>query len=220
MPSGSVHDEQRDCFGTHAFPDFNQVLVHGFNVDGRQDQRGAGAAGRADGTEQIRPVEAPVAQRARAGAAPGPDAGQRALLANPCLVLEPDFNRLASRMPALVLPWLSPRSFFKSFLGCWIGLGVLRANRETAEVESPKQLAHASFVQGDAKLGRDAITQIGAAEPHNAVAGEIGALLDPRGELALFDPTQAGRPTAARPVGKPLKTCLVIAMNPVTQALK
>ena len=59
-------------------------------------QSGANATGRADGTEQIRPGEAPVARRARAAPAPGPDAGQRALLANPCFVLEPDFDRLAS----------------------------------------------------------------------------------------------------------------------------
>ena len=97
MPSGSVHDEQRDCSGTDAFPDFNQVLVHGFDVDGRQHQSGANATGGADGAEQICPVEAPVPQRARAAAAPGPDAGQRALLANPCFVLKPDFNRLSGR---------------------------------------------------------------------------------------------------------------------------
>jgi len=94
MPSGPVHDEQGDCSGTNAFSNFNQVLVHGFDVDGRQHQSGANATGRADGTEQIRPVEAPVARRARAAAAPGPDAGQRALLPDPCFILEPDFNRL------------------------------------------------------------------------------------------------------------------------------
>ena len=61
---------------------------------------------------------------------------------------------------------------------------MLRANRETAEVESPKQLAHASFVQGDAKLGRDAITQIGPAEPHNAERAMIlKALEEARGQV-------------------------------------
>jgi len=97
MPSGPVHDEHRDCSRTDAFPNFNQVLVHGFDVDGRQHQSGADATGRADGTEQIRPGEAPVAHRARAGAAPGPDAGQRALLADSRFVLEPDFDQLINR---------------------------------------------------------------------------------------------------------------------------
>jgi len=94
MPSGPVHDEQGDCSRTDAFPNFNQVLVHGFDVDGRQDQSAANATGRAHGAEQIRPGEAPVAQRARAAAASGPNSGQRALLPDPCFILEPDFNRL------------------------------------------------------------------------------------------------------------------------------
>ncbi len=34
-------------------------------------------------------------------------------------------------------------------------------------------------MQADAKLGGDAVTQIDAPEPHDAIAGEIGALLDP-----------------------------------------
>jgi hypothetical protein len=48
MPSGPVHDEQGYCSRTDAFPDFDQVLVHGFNVHGGQDQSAANATGRAD----------------------------------------------------------------------------------------------------------------------------------------------------------------------------
>ena len=65
---------------------------------------------------------------------------------------------------------------------------MLRANGETAEVKPPKQLAHAALMQGDAKLGGDAVAQIDAPEPHDAIAGEIGALLDPGCKFALFDP--------------------------------
>jgi len=56
---------------------------------------------------------------------------------------------------------------------------VLRTNGKTAEVEPPKQLAHAALMQADAKLGGNAVTQIDASEPHNAIAGEIGSLLNP-----------------------------------------
>ena len=105
-----------------------------------------------------------------------------------------------------VPPLLSLRSFFERFLGFGIGLRVLRPDGETAVVKPPKQLAHAAFMQGDAKLGRNAVTQIGTAEPHNAVAGEIGALLDPGYKLALFDPAQACRPAASRLAGKPIQT--------------
>ncbi len=102
----SVDDYQGDCSRRDTSADFLQMLVHGFDVDGGQDQSAANATGRADRTEQIGPVEAPVAQRARAASAPGPNSGQRTLLANSCFVLEPDFDRLAGRAPA------------ERFLGC------------------------------------------------------------------------------------------------------
>jgi len=95
MPSRPIYDEQGDCSRSDAFPDFSQMHGHGFVVDGRQHQSCANATGRANGAEQIRPGKTPVARRARAAAAPGPDAGQRALLANSCFVLEPDLDRLA-----------------------------------------------------------------------------------------------------------------------------
>ena len=96
---------------------------------------------------------------------------------------------------------------------------MLGPDGEMAEVEPPQQFAYAAFVEGDAKLGRDAVTQIGPAEPHNAVAGEIGALLDPGRNFALFDPAQAGRPAASHPVRKPIQTCLIVAVDPVAQRL-
>jgi hypothetical protein len=96
MPSRSFHYEQRDCARADAFADFNQMLVHGFDVDGGQRQGGADASDRTDCAEKIHPVEAPVAQRARTASESRPDAGQRSLPTDPCFILEPDFDRLAS----------------------------------------------------------------------------------------------------------------------------
>ena len=95
MPSGPVHDEQGDRSRSDASADFSQMHVHGFDVDGRQHQSGANATGWANGAEQICPGKAPVAQRARTASTSGPNPGQRALLANPCFILEPDFDLLA-----------------------------------------------------------------------------------------------------------------------------
>src|ERR1019366_1553595 len=85
-------------------------------TDDRHDQGGTGAARRADGAEQIalrwpfqqaspagtfgqlRPGEPPVAPDARTRAALGPDAGQRALLANAGFILKPDFDRPADKL--------------------------------------------------------------------------------------------------------------------------
>jgi hypothetical protein len=96
MPSGAIHNEQGDGARTDAFTDFNQMLVHGLDVDGRQNQSAADASGRTDRAEKIRPVEAPVARRARAASEPGPDVGQRALLPDPRFILEPDFDKFAN----------------------------------------------------------------------------------------------------------------------------
>jgi hypothetical protein len=70
-----------------------EVCVHGSDVDLRHDDGGANAAFRAGGTEQISPGEAAVLVRAWARSSAGPDAGQRALLANSGLVLKPDLER-------------------------------------------------------------------------------------------------------------------------------
>ena len=74
---------------------------------------------------------------------------------------------------------LNSSGFFESLLSFAVGLRVQRANGETSEVQPPQKLAHAAFMQADAKLGSDAVAQIGTPEPHDAIAGEIGALLDP-----------------------------------------
>jgi hypothetical protein len=69
------------------------MFVHGLDADCRYDQRGAGAARRADGAEQVSPGKPPIAPDARTRAALGPDAGQRALLANAGFILKLDFDR-------------------------------------------------------------------------------------------------------------------------------
>ena len=72
---------------------------------------------------------------------------------------------------------------------------MLGTDGEMTEVQPPEQLAHAAFVQFDAKLGRNAVSQIGTPEPHHAIAGEIGALLGPGREFTLFDPASPSRPS-------------------------
>src|ERR1019366_2151048 len=95
VPTSTVEDQQGDGTDADAFADFGQMLVHGVDTDYRHDQGRAGAACRADGAEQIGPSEPPDA---RARAALGPDAGQRALLANAGFILKPDFDRPAGKL--------------------------------------------------------------------------------------------------------------------------
>ena len=90
---------EKDCGmsgGIDRLADGFEMQVHHAGIGfGHDDGGGNGPAG-TSGAEQIGPVVALIARRTRAGSAPGPDARQGALLADPCFILEPDFNGLAA----------------------------------------------------------------------------------------------------------------------------
>jgi hypothetical protein len=73
--------------------DLGEVQAHHVGVGGRQHQRRARAARRADRAEEVGPGIALVAGRDGTRTAFGPDAGERALLANAGLVLPPELQR-------------------------------------------------------------------------------------------------------------------------------
>jgi hypothetical protein len=95
MIAGAVEDDDGVSALGHGFADFGEVQVEGRGVGARQHQGGADPARRTGGPEDVGPVIAPVARRARPRALLRPDPGQRALLADASFVLEPDFKRLA-----------------------------------------------------------------------------------------------------------------------------
>src|SRR5579859_1868322 len=97
MPSGPVEEDHGVGAGGDLAADLLQMQVHGPGVGVGQNPGGADAAGGTDGPEQVGPLVALVAGGARPAAALGPDAGQRALLADAGLVLPPDFDRLVAR---------------------------------------------------------------------------------------------------------------------------
>jgi hypothetical protein len=74
--------------------DFGQMHGHGIGIGGGQDERRRSAALRTDGAKNVGPLVALVAWRTRPCSSLGPDAGQRPLLTDASLVLEPDFDRL------------------------------------------------------------------------------------------------------------------------------
>jgi len=95
MPAGPVEDEDGMGVGRHRAADLEEMLLHGLRVAERHDEAGALALGRADRAEDVGPGGALVVRRARPGPAPGPSAGELVLLADPGLVLEPEFYALA-----------------------------------------------------------------------------------------------------------------------------
>jgi hypothetical protein len=77
--------------------DLLQVLGHGLGVAPGHDEAGAFALGRADRTEDVGPLGSLVVRRARASSAPSPATGDPVLLADPGLVLPPEFDGGAGR---------------------------------------------------------------------------------------------------------------------------
>jgi hypothetical protein len=96
---------------------------HCFAVDPGRDNGGAHGPRRADCAEDVSRVMAVVANRRRAAAAQRPLIRQRALLADAGFVLEPDLDRLASRLGRQDLGYEGGEVFLKascaatSFLG-------------------------------------------------------------------------------------------------------
>ena len=92
--AGAVEEEGGVGAGSDLAADLCEMQRQHLGVGGREDERGRGAALGAGRAEEVGPVVALIARRARPGSALGPDPGQRALLADARLVLEPDFERL------------------------------------------------------------------------------------------------------------------------------
>lgn len=98
MPSGAVKLHDGEGAGLHGATDLGEVEVHGLDVDHRQNHGGTGATLRTNRAEDVCPFITLIAWGARPGTFLGPDIGQAALLADPGLVLKPDFDRLAAGM--------------------------------------------------------------------------------------------------------------------------
>ena len=94
MIAGAIEDDGGMCTGTDLTTDLGEMQRQPFAVGGRENKGCGGATLRTNGAEDVGPFIALIARSARARSALGPDAGQRALLADPRFVLEPDFDGL------------------------------------------------------------------------------------------------------------------------------
>jgi len=93
--AGAIEHDGGVCAGTDLTTDLGEMQRQCFAVGGRENKGCGGATVRTNSAEDVGPFIALIAPGARACSALGPDAGQRALLADPRFVLEPDFDRLA-----------------------------------------------------------------------------------------------------------------------------
>ena len=76
--------------------DLIEMLLHGRGVGVGHSQAGTDAASRTDGAEQIGALVALIGWLAWPGTAASPLTHKAVLLADPCLVLEPDLDRFVT----------------------------------------------------------------------------------------------------------------------------
>jgi hypothetical protein len=93
--AGAIEDKDGVATCRHLATDGSEMQRHSLGVRRRHDEARCDTTLRTGCAEQIGPVVALVVRRAGPRSTLGPDAGQRALLADPGLILEPDFDRLA-----------------------------------------------------------------------------------------------------------------------------
>src|SRR3954453_17311067 len=91
VPSGPVHQQDPMGSGSHGLRDFRQVQAHGLRVASRQHQGCALALLRADRPEDVDRARPLVVRGPGSGSPSGPAARDLVLLADPRLVLPPQF---------------------------------------------------------------------------------------------------------------------------------
>src|SRR3954469_16742230 len=102
MPAGPIEEEHGVGAAPDAARDLDEVELHRLAVGVGHGERRAGAARRADGTEQVGAFVALIGGLAWARGAPRPLPHEAVLLADAGFVLEPDLDRLALRQAGAV----------------------------------------------------------------------------------------------------------------------
>jgi hypothetical protein len=97
MPAGLIENDDRVGTGGYCCGDLVEVKLHGFGVAERQNQGSTGSMFGTDRTEQIGRLGSLIMHGSGTRALPGPAISELVLLADPHLVLKPDFYRCTRR---------------------------------------------------------------------------------------------------------------------------
>src|SRR5207248_1289894 len=98
VPAGLIEQQNGMRSRGDGLRDFGQMQRHCGGIAARQDEASGTPLGRADGPKDVGRAGALIVRRGRPRPPPCPPPGDLVLLANPSLVLEPDFYRLACRV--------------------------------------------------------------------------------------------------------------------------
>jgi len=98
VPARLIHQQDGVGIGGDGLGDLGEMQVHCRNVAKGQDQARGLTFGRTDGAEYVGRLGPLIVRGNRPRAAPGPTPGDLVLLADPCLIGEPDLYALARRL--------------------------------------------------------------------------------------------------------------------------
>src|ERR1700730_6025519 len=96
MPACTIEQHNGMTVCCNIATDLGEMQVHGLAIRHGEDEGCSDISCGTDGTEQIGPALALIARSPRPAAALGPDACQRALLADAGFVLPPQFDQLVA----------------------------------------------------------------------------------------------------------------------------
>ncbi len=166
--------------------DFVDVELHGEGVGKGQRQPGALSLCRTDGAEQIGVLVALIRRLSRSGSTSCPKPDSPVLLANACLVLEPDLDRLAlGKMPDMGTQ--RPREvFFKRRNRRGVLAGMQRAGAHVGEAELLEKRADMALVILDAEPLLDDALKIYSAPANDAVLLRVRTGLNDLGKFGLL----------------------------------
>src|SRR4051812_32869926 len=183
------------------------MLIHRFATNCGHDNRCAGLALGADGTEQIGRLKAAIPWCPWPCATSPPDPVS-AYLADQHGLRRRTRSPPACPPPLAAMPRLrEPETPPERRLCLGIALGMLRAHRKPSERQLVQQLANRAFVQADAKALLDSLLKVDSASaPHRRASDQHPRPPRPRSRPAAR-PTgvAAGRCAAVGPTGHPAR---------------
>ena len=165
VPSGPVDDEYSVSAWCHQGRDFIKMPLHGLSVAAGQDKARTDTARGTDGTEDIGRLRALVPERRGSAAASRPAPGEHGFLADPGLILPPNFYRGVGREPGSDLPQPGGEVFLKSstansFCPLWRGRADILRNPSALNsrptVVSSTEMRNSSNIQCASPFGANA----------------------------------------------------------------
>ena len=220
MPSGPVDDEYSVSAWCHQGRDFIKMPLHGLSVAAGQDKARTDTARGTDGTEDIGRLRALVPERRGSAAASRPAPGEHGFLADPGLILPPNFYRGVGREPGSDLPQPGGEVFLKSstansFCPLWRGRADILRNPSALNSR-----AHRRLINRNAELFEYPMRQVLSAPTHDTVDRRNRSALNKPSERLSLPVIELGRLACRLAVNQTIRPLGVETENPVTDHLE